>query len=120
MKGMALAIETVVYLILAVTVLSVAMYFFLSQAGPAQDQYTLESRRDSGCGVYVMQDFRCAGKEGQPVASDPELLKKIGTACGELTRRFGFSYPCTSGQEATLTCIQQCCFTCPQDKNKQP
>ena len=115
MKGIAIAIETVVYLILAVTVLSVALFFFLSQAGPAQDQYTLEAKRDRYCMTYVSLDFSCAGKDGKPVdGANAELLGNIGSACSEMKRRFGFPYEC--GSSADLKCIQQCCITCPQKK----
>ncbi len=116
MKGISIAIETVVYLILAVTVLSVALFFFLSQAGPAQDQYTLEAKRDRYCMTYVSMDFSCAGgKDGRPVAgANADLLKNIGDACSEMKRRFGFPYECNG--PADLKCIQQCCITCPQKK----
>jgi hypothetical protein len=113
MKGISIAIETVVYLILAVTVLSVSLFFFLSQAGPAQDQYTLEANRDRYCMTYVSMDFSCEGKGTDPVpGASMELRTKIGTACNEMARRFGFPYECNGA--ATLKCIQQCCITCPQ------
>jgi hypothetical protein len=116
MKGISIAIETVVYMILAVTVLSVALFFFLSQAGPSQDLYTLESKRDRYCMAYVSMDYGCAGKNGKVVdGTSPEVLKNIGSACLEMTRKFSYSYD-ACGESATLQCIQQCCITCPQRK----
>lgn len=113
MKGVSLAIETIIYLILAIMVLAVLLLFFLTQAGPAQDQYKLEADRNRYCGTYTSLDFGCAGKGGQPVDSaSQDLRKNIGTTCKELSRRFGFAYPCSD--IADLTCIKQCCLTCPK------
>ena len=114
MKGMSMAIETIIYLILAITVLSVLLLFFLTQAGPAQDQYTLEANRNRFCGAYAVKDFACVGKDGtNAVDIDPKVLSGIGTACGELTRRFNAGYTDCSGS-ASLKCIQECCLTCTQ------
>jgi hypothetical protein len=117
MKGVAIAIETVIYLILGVTVLSIALFFFLSQAGPAQDQYKLEADRNRFCGTYVSIDFQCKGGDtssGVHASASPEVLAGIAKACGELARRQGFNYQCQGQQTANLQCIQSCCFTCPQ------
>ena len=113
MKGISIAIETIVYLILAITVLSVLLLFFLTQAGPAQDQYTLEAKRDRFCGAYATKDFACVGKNNQPADVQPEVLNGIQSACNELTRRFNAGYSECQGS-ATLRCIQQCCLTCTQ------
>jgi hypothetical protein len=112
MKGISIAIETVIYLILGVTVLSITLFFFLSQAGPAQDQYTLEANRNRFCGAYVTLDFECKGTGGHVVQIDQSVLKGIGTACKELSRRNIYPNPCTD--VADLRCIQSCCFTCPK------
>ena len=115
MKGVSIAIETIVYLILAITVLSVLLLFFLTQAGPAQDQYTLESKRQSACGAYVSVDFACNGVGGQPKTGpggvQNKVLTDIGTACSELNKRFSFAYKCDGA--ANLECIKSCCITCP-------
>src|SRR3989338_6783104 len=109
MKGVSLAIETIIYLILAVLVLMVLITFFLTQAGPAQDQYTLEAKRNSLCGAYVTNDFSCAGSGGNPVSSiSPSVVQNIATTCAELNRRFGSAYRCTAGStscSAGLDCI---------------
>ena len=116
MKGMAIAIETVIYLILGVTVLSIALFFFLTQAGPAQDQFKLESDRNKFCGSYVSIDFECKGdgQGGVNQRASADVLAGIGKACGELKRRNGFSYTDCTGSTANLNCIKQCCYTCPQ------
>ncbi len=113
MKGVSIAIETIIYLILALLVLTVLLSFFLTQAGPAQDQYTLEAKRNSFCGAYASRDFSCTGRNDAPVTDiDPKVLEGIGKTCNELNRRFGFAYRC-SGGSANLECIQSCCLTCP-------
>ncbi|MEK6888297.1 MAG: hypothetical protein AABX14_05115 [Candidatus Aenigmatarchaeota archaeon] len=112
MKGISMAIETIIYLILAILVLSVLLLFFLSQATPPQDQFALEAKRNSACGAYTIRDFRCAGKDNNPFPSG-DIPTKIQTACQELTRRFNGGYDdCESGP--SLKCIQQCCMTCPK------
>ena len=113
MKGISIAIETIVYLILAITVLSVLLLFFLTQAGPAQDQYTLEAKRGRFCGAYATKDFACVGKDNQPVEVDPKVLEGIRSACTELTRRFNAGYTECQGSDM-LKCIQKCCLTCTQ------
>ncbi|MFA4820209.1 MAG: hypothetical protein WC613_04620 [Candidatus Aenigmatarchaeota archaeon] len=112
MKGMSMAIETIIYLILAILVLSVLLIFFLSQAGPPQDQFALEAKRNSACGAYVTKDFRCAGKDNAPVPSGT-IPTNIGTACMELTRRFNGGYG-SCDTTASLACIKECCLTCPK------
>ena len=116
MKGVSLAIETIIYLILAILVLTVLLTFFLTQAGPAQDQYTLEAKPNSLCGAYVSRDFACTGSAGSPKTGEggvaPKTVEDIGKTCSELNRRFGFAY-CCSGGPANLKCIQSCCITCP-------
>ena len=103
MKGVSIAIETIVYLILAITVLSVLLFFFLTQAGPPQDQYTLEAKRNSLCGAYTSNDFSCVGKDNKPVASiSPTVPENIAKTCNELNRRFGFAYKCSGS--ASLEC----------------
>lgn len=114
MKGVSIAIETIVYLILAITVLSVLLFFFLTQAGPAQDQYKLEAERNRWCGSYVTKDLLCSGQNNGPHPGvSVEVVRKIKEACTELSRRFGYAYTeCIGGDN--LRCIQQCCLTCSQ------
>ena len=115
MKGVSIAIETIIYLILAITVLSVLLFFFLTQAGPAQDQYTLEAKRQASCGAYTSVDFSCNGVNGQPKTGQggvqQKVLDDIGKSCSELSKRFGFAYACQGS--ADLPCIKSCCITCP-------
>lgn len=114
MKGISMAIETIVYLILAITVLSVLLFFFLSQAGPSQDQFKLEADRNRYCSSYVSKDLACAGKGGSPVTDvQSDIVNKIKTTCLELNRRFNFNY-CQGDKAGDLECIRDCCITCPK------
>ena len=120
MKGVSIAIETIIYLILAILVLTVLITFFLTQAGPAQDQYTLEAKRNSLCGAYVSMDFSCVGRDDGPKTGeggvDPTIPETIASTCSELNRRFGFAYRSTAGSgggTSGLNCIRSCCITCP-------
>ena len=59
MKGVSLAIETIIILILAVSVLTVLLFFLRSQVGPAQDTATLLREQTSACSAYVGADPAC-------------------------------------------------------------
>ena len=59
MKGVAIALETIVYLILAVTVLTVLLYFFTSQANPAQNRLELLRQQQDGCLSFAKQQKSC-------------------------------------------------------------
>ena len=114
MKGISIAIETIIYLILAITVLSVLLFFFLSQAGPSQDQFKLEADRNRFCGSYVSKDLTCAGKDGAPLTDvQSGIVTKIRSTCEELNRRFNFNY-CKGDNTGDLKCIRDCCLTCPK------
>ena len=108
---MAIAMETVVYLILAVTVLSVALFFFLSVGGQPKHQFELEAQRSRFCGAYTLIDFECKGKDDKPVETDKDILEGIGSACFELNRMNVGYYPDCVGS-ASLECIKKCCLTC--------
>ena len=100
--------ETVIYLILAVLVLTVLLTFFLTQEGPAERQIRLEAPRSRSCLVYQTdgKDLNCLGNNDAPVSTNPRVLVDIGTACRGLNE-FGYSYPCNT--VADLQCIQGCC-----------
>ena len=108
MKGISLAIETIVYLILAVLVLSVLLVFFLQNVGPSQRQIELEAKRANSCLAYVTNtdDTRCVGKDGKPSDVAPEILNDIGSTCKGL-KEFSQYYPCND--IADLGCIKKCC-----------
>lgn len=116
MKGIALAIETIVFIILAVTVLTVLLFFFTSMGGQSQHEFELQQRRHQFCGKYASIDPKCEQKgfdkvkaydQGKP--DKDQILKNIADACVGLKL-----YPqhC-SGTTATLPCVQACCIQCP-------
>ena len=69
MKGVSIAMETIIYIILAIIVLTVLLYFLTSQAGPAQTRVELENQRNTLCGKYVKYDPTC-----QDPSEDPEVI----------------------------------------------
>jgi hypothetical protein len=102
MKGISIAMESIVYIILAVLVLTVLLYFFTSQAGPAEDRFNLEQKRSSLCGQYSRQDISCSdiSRVAAPVVD--ELVE----VCGRLKEK-----DCPNNRQK---CVQSCCggFTC--------
>ena len=97
MKGMAIAFETIIYLILAVMVLTVLLFFFTSQASPAQNEFQLLSDQREGCVAYAQQLPSC-GSEVFPLAS------KLRKACDGL-KQFN---SCKAGI-ADDVCFKECC-----------
>lgn len=113
MKGISIAIETIVYLILAVAVLSVLLPFFLMNATPGITQIELERQKNEYCTGYATNDPTCTGKNGNPVDTvKQDVINNIRTTCLELNRHFSFSYKCDGDM---LTCIKNCCnIACPK------
>ena len=106
-KGMAIATDTVVYIILAVVVLTVLLFWFNSEAGRTQTRTDLISDQTRLCSQYTGVDPTCAGSGSQP-KTFAEVSKLIKT-CKDLKT---YTY-CNSGSN-NLYCVQQCCFTCPK------
>lgn len=105
-KGMAIATDTVIYIILAVVVLTVLLFWFNSEAGRAQNAVELRNKQSALCSQYTGVDPTCEGIGGdrpKGFAGTPELIK----VCKDLK-----SYNnCNTGSNQ-LYCIQECCFTC--------
>ncbi|MBI4170133.1 MAG: hypothetical protein HY514_00420 [Candidatus Aenigmarchaeota archaeon] len=77
MKGVSLAIETIIFIILAVTVLSVLLLFLTGTGGPAQDRVALESNRNIICGDYVRAVPLCDNDGSGSKIKDLNKLKDI-------------------------------------------
>ncbi|MFC2143446.1 hypothetical protein ACFLQN_03535 [Candidatus Aenigmatarchaeota archaeon] len=120
MKGISLAIETIIVVILAVTVLTVMLFFFRSQTSPAQETLELINRQTSGCSGYIFYDYRCNNNIDTELRADlleSGILEKIAKSCAGLYIKEG-SYPRCAGKATVspansddLQCIQQCCRT---------
>jgi|GEM_PF-2217004 len=110
-KGVAIAIETVIFIILAVVVLTVLLLFFNTQAGTAQDKFKREAERTEFCRQYVQYDPACGNRDEVTGPNRATILKGINEACG------GLNVPnCQRGseQEASPECIRNCCsIFCP-------
>ena len=118
MKGISLAIETIIILILAVTVLSVLLFFFRENVNPAQDTVKYMQMQTNACSGYVSYNPRCVNEElldntARTELDSTEIKARIGEACKALNKIRG-NYPACSGGSGDMTCIRQCCKTfCP-------
>lgn len=100
MKGVSLAIETVVFIILAVLVLTILLFFFTSQSGPAQQEISLQRQRAEICGRIATADPKCETFTGV------FGMDKLITTCAGLKL-------CTAGQD-NEACVKKCCtIFCP-------
>ena len=111
-KGISLAIDTTIIIILAVVVLAVLIGIFFLVAGPTQDEFKARLTQSQVCGAYRNVDIDCDGKEYSNYAKDNEnLLKELATACTTLK---------ISGCSGTadIRCIKACCPGCGAAKAK--
>ncbi len=110
MKGISLAIETIIFIILAVTVLSVLLLFLTGTGGPAQDRVALESQRNIICGDYVRAAPLCdsdgSGSKIKGLDKLQDICKKLGTANPE-GKTPEEKKPCDGGDKAK--CYAACC-----------
>ncbi|MBI3190711.1 hypothetical protein HYZ41_03330 [archaeon] len=107
MKGVSIALETVVYIILAVIVLTVLLYFLTSQAGPAQVSVNDERTRTTLCGKYVYYDYSCTdSSKVEKDVPNPTILNELTVICKKLESA------CNTFEQQK--CIQRCCrLFCP-------
>jgi hypothetical protein len=79
MKGISMAIETIIYIILAVTVLTVLLLFFTKTGGDSQTQVELQAKRNIYCSTYTSADPMCARQgtyaNGKEIFSGTEKTK---------------------------------------------
>lgn len=108
LKGISLAIDTTIIIILAVVVLAVLIGIFFLTSGPFGTNIQAELTRNSNCNAYRNVDIDCDGKEYNDFVKDSNnenMLKELATACNTLK---------VSGCSGTasLQCIQACCTAC--------
>lgn len=108
MKGISIAMETIVYIILAVMVLTILLFFLTSQASPAQTMTELQNKRTQFCGRYTQYDSRCDRLD--QVRDVPDMVttvRELLTTCGKL------EIPQCGAGGNDQNCIQLCCLMCP-------
>jgi hypothetical protein len=111
MKGIAIAMETIVYIILAVLVLGILIYFLTSQAGPVQNLADNTQKASAYCSLYIQLDSKCTSTtitSNQVIgtyAGNQVTTGKLIEVCGKLG-----TLDCGSND---LKCIQRCCTVCP-------
>ena len=77
-KGVAIAIETVIFIILAVLVLTILLFFFTTQSGPAQQQITLQRERNEICSAVATKDPKC-----DDITGIQGTIGAFGIFCGD-------------------------------------
>lgn len=101
MKGVSLAIETIIYIILAVLALSILILFFTTVGGDSQQTIKDEARRSVLCGEYKTFSPGC----GDPAGFDEK--DELQSVCNKLKAK-----DCNS---PTKECFQNCCnILCPK------
>lgn len=130
-KGMSLALETIIVLILALTVFTALTFFFNLQFGRGQTTIDLLNGQREWCGAYVRQDSKCTttgysamktSKEGQ------DTLRRLAFYCGKIE---GYSNcisnlcsgtdPAKCDKEASEKCVFDCCtLYCPAGTRPKP
>ena len=103
-KGIALAMETIVYLILAVLVLAILLYFLTSQAGPAQNQAELLQKSAQLCSDYIKADSTCSNINGVKILAG-KTVSDLLDKCRKLN-----TAGCSLGGN-DQECVQRCCST---------
>ena len=103
-KGISLAIETIIFIILAVTVMSVLLLFFTKTGGEAQTRVDQEKDRIINCGRWTTQKPLCdSADKNQLTNLDVDkfiaLCKKLDTPA------------CTQTGKTSLECLKACCST---------
>ncbi len=111
MKGIAIAMETIVYIILAVLVLAILLFFLTSQTRPIEDRVKLLQDSARYCASYIQVDSTCGNignVDNSNVAGGSKLVSDLITTCGKLG-----TLGCGTIGGDRQTCIQRCCTVCP-------
>ncbi|MCX6815229.1 MAG: hypothetical protein NT120_00055 [Candidatus Aenigmarchaeota archaeon] len=109
MKGVSIAIETIIYLIIAIMVMTVLIFFFMSQATPVENTFQWTQDQTRLCGQYLKLDSVCAGDgSGGLKPGTDTLVSTLVGVCAKLNTK-----DCLPGGLNKLNCIQNCCIICP-------
>ncbi|RLI97279.1 MAG: hypothetical protein DRO96_00945 [Candidatus Aenigmatarchaeota archaeon] len=104
-KGLSLAINQLILLIIAVVVLLVALGIIYGQM-PNINEIKANQQRISLCNAYVKSDPKCEDVD----QVEDEVTEKLANVCQQLR------YPGCSGS-LTVECVKKCCdIACPGTK----
>ncbi|MFH0949308.1 MAG: hypothetical protein V1802_02365 [Candidatus Aenigmatarchaeota archaeon] len=117
MKGVSLAIETIVFIIIAVTVMSSLLVYFRMISIPTEDFTKLTERQAVYCSAYARFDGSCDGLTADKKGEAEETLKGLADTCKRLAdANKGGGYPQCKGKTTLdptkigdINCIRSCC-----------
>ena len=128
MKGISLALETIIVLILAITVLTVLSFFFTKQFGQGQTTIELLNGQREACSAYVRQNSKCTSETHRSVdtSNKDNVLGKLTYYCGRLEGHTDCPNKCRDADpakckdKASYNCVIQCCsLYCPAGSKPQ-
>lgn len=107
-KGIAIATDTIVYIILAVIVLTVLLYFLTRYGGEGESRARLELDRGTQCGILTQYDRDC--DEKVDIQGEDAKYNDAQTKLAEICKKL--NVPKCSGSK-DFACFRNCCLTCP-------
>lgn len=113
-KGIAIATDTIIYIILGVTVLTVLLFFLTTNYAPVEDRVKLERDRAQFCDSYVRIDPDCDGRAdtGERGVGDQSSLDSVKSKLDPVCTKLNVPAKCTGG--GTTCLISNCCAVCPR------
>ncbi|HLD49085.1 MAG TPA: hypothetical protein VJB11_01875 [archaeon] len=117
-KGVSLSIETIIVLILAISVLGVLLFYFNKEASSTQSVTSMMREITNRCSDYIRLDPGCSGKYagyGDEKKSNEAEAKKIKDGIIVICKRFSKAtekYPKCQESGKDDECFRQCCPFC--------
>lgn len=125
LKGVSLSIETIIVLILAISVMGVLLYYFNSTTGPPINEAKLLADISNKCSDYAMLDPKCNGsfgslsgerksdaeKKAAPVKTEVLILCK---KFAEVSKKVLYNVCKSEKDDDKYKCLQICCPFCPR------
>ena len=110
MKGVALPIETIVIISLAIIVLVALLMFFTGIFGPSAELVKLKSEQSTWCSSYHQSNPNC-DEDGHNNNVGDDIKKALARICTRLNSLEGGYPACIYGEDepAGLACAQECC-----------
>lgn len=108
MKGISLAVESIVIFIIAAAVLAILLYFFMTTANPSINIIQLKGEQTKWCNSYTTNDPNC----DESGFVDVTIQDELANVCERLNTVEGGFDQCTG--VFNIDCVKQCCKSfCP-------